>query len=176
MNIKEVERRSGLPRSGIRYYESEGLLSPVRLENGYRDYSQTDLDTLLKIKRLRELGLTLAEIRAVQSGQMQLSDALRSALGRLGEQRGDLAGAEAECRALIAAGAGWDGLLDEPEHEPLYVPPQARNIKYPGASAARTGMGAWFAGRSEPGPWRRFFWTSCSITPWHASSSSWFSG
>ena len=157
MNIKEVERRSGLPRSGIRYYESEGLLSPVRLENGYRDYSQADLDTLLKIKRLRELGLTLAEIRAVQSGQMQLSDALRSALGRLGEQRGDLAGAEAECRALIAAGAGWDGLLDEPEHEPLYVPPQARNIKYPGASAARTGMGAWFAGRSEPGPWRRFF-------------------
>ena len=110
MNIKEVERRSGLPRSGIRYYESEGLLSPVRLENGYRDYSQADLDTLLKIKRLRELGLTLAEIRAVQSGQMQLSDALRSALGRLGEQRGDLAGAEAECRALIAAGAGWDRL------------------------------------------------------------------
>ena len=32
MNIKEIEERSGLPRSGIRYYEAEGLLNPARLE------------------------------------------------------------------------------------------------------------------------------------------------
>lgn len=68
MNIKEMEERSGLPRSGIRFYESEGLLSPARSANGYRDYSESDLETLLKIKRLRALGLTLSEIRSVQSG------------------------------------------------------------------------------------------------------------
>ena len=51
MNIKEIELRSGLPRSGVRFYESEGLLRPARSPNGYRDYSEDDLATLLKIKR-----------------------------------------------------------------------------------------------------------------------------
>ena len=60
MNIKEIEERSGLPRSGIRYYEAEGLLNPARLENGYRDYSEADLETLMKIKRLRGLGRGVA--------------------------------------------------------------------------------------------------------------------
>ena len=31
MNIKEIEELSGLPSSGIRYYEAEGLLEPLRL-------------------------------------------------------------------------------------------------------------------------------------------------
>lgn len=79
MNIKEMEERSGLPRSGIRFYEAEGLLSPARSANGYRDYSESDLETLLKIKRLRALGLTLSEIRSVQSGASTLAGELSSA-------------------------------------------------------------------------------------------------
>lgn len=78
MNIKEIEQRSGLPRSGVRFYESEGLLSPARSPNGYRDYSEGDLDTLLKIKRLRALGLSLAEIKDIQRGDLPLADALRA--------------------------------------------------------------------------------------------------
>ena len=50
MTVKEVEERTGLPRANIRYYESEGLIHPARGENGYRDYRQEDVDTLLKIK------------------------------------------------------------------------------------------------------------------------------
>ena len=49
MNIKEIEERSGLTRANIRYYEQEGLLAPVRRENKYRDYSEEDLETLLRI-------------------------------------------------------------------------------------------------------------------------------
>ena len=56
MTVKEVEERTGLPRANIRYYESEGLIHPNRGENGYRDYRQEDVDTLLKIKLLRQLG------------------------------------------------------------------------------------------------------------------------
>ena len=117
MNIKEMEQRSGLPRSGIRFYESEGLLSPARSPNGYRDYSEDDLDTLMKIKRLRSLGLSLQEIKEVQSGALPLADALRAQLVRLGSMRGEMARAEAECRSLIDAGAGWadgdgDGILE----------------------------------------------------------------
>ena len=53
MTIKEVESRTELVRANIRYYESQGLISPVRRENGYREYTQQDVDTLLKIKLLR---------------------------------------------------------------------------------------------------------------------------
>ena len=37
MTIKELEERLDLSRASIRYYEQEGLLSPERRENGYRD-------------------------------------------------------------------------------------------------------------------------------------------
>ena len=63
MTIAELERRSGLTRANIRFYEAEGLLRPARRENGYRDYSEEDLALLLRVRLLRELGLPLAEIR-----------------------------------------------------------------------------------------------------------------
>ena len=43
MTIREIEALSGMTRANIRFYESEGLLTPSRAENGYRDYSQSDL-------------------------------------------------------------------------------------------------------------------------------------
>ncbi len=139
MNIKEMEQRSGLPRSGIRFYESEGLLSPARSPNGYRDYSEDDLATLLKIKRLRALGLSLAEIREVQSGVLPLADALRALLVRLAAMRGELSGAEAECRSLIDAGAGWADMMD------VALPSPAAQEALPGAQGDAPG------GRDGPG-------------------------
>lgn len=156
MNIKEMEERSGLPRSGIRFYESEGLLSPARSANGYRDYSESDLETLLKIKRLRALGLTLSEIRSVQSGASTLAGELSKALARLGEQRGGLAGAEAECRAMLASGADWDSLLTSGAYAPSpSAPGGSTGILY-GSVGASTAP-EWWSGMGEPGPVRRFF-------------------
>ena len=43
MTSKEMEQRSGVPRANIRYYEAQGLLTPQRAKNGYREYSQADL-------------------------------------------------------------------------------------------------------------------------------------
>lgn len=34
MTIKEIETLSGLPRANIRYYESEGLISPKGRRTG----------------------------------------------------------------------------------------------------------------------------------------------
>ena len=53
MTIREIETLSGMTRANIRFYESEGLLTPNRMENGYRDYTRSDLDTLHKIRLLR---------------------------------------------------------------------------------------------------------------------------
>ena len=52
MNIAEVERRTGLTRANIRFYEKEGLLSPARGANGYRDYTEADVETLRKVRLL----------------------------------------------------------------------------------------------------------------------------
>lgn len=39
MTIKDVEERTGLSRSNIRFYEKEKLIEPSRNEsNGYRDF------------------------------------------------------------------------------------------------------------------------------------------
>ena len=49
MNVSQLEAALDLPRASIRFYEKEGLLSPERLVNGYRDYSQADVETLRRI-------------------------------------------------------------------------------------------------------------------------------
>jgi arsenate reductase (thioredoxin) len=62
VNISTFARRAGISPSGVRWYESAGVLpSPVRRENGYRDYSDADLSRLTLILALRRLGLTPAE-------------------------------------------------------------------------------------------------------------------
>ena len=69
MNIAEAERRTGLSRANIRFYEKEGLLTPTRGENGYRDYTEDDVQTLRKIMLLRRLRLSVPDIRAIESGR-----------------------------------------------------------------------------------------------------------
>ena len=70
MNIAEAERRTGLSRANIRFYEKEGLLTPTRGANGYRDYTEDDVQTLRKIMLLRRLRLSVrrsARSRAARS-------------------------------------------------------------------------------------------------------------
>lgn len=68
MQIRDLEYKTGLDRATIRYYEKEGLISPERHDNGYREYSQAHLSLLLKIKLLRQLGFSLEIIKELQNG------------------------------------------------------------------------------------------------------------
>ncbi|MEX2241214.1 MAG: Cu(I)-responsive transcriptional regulator [Burkholderiales bacterium] len=64
MNIGTVAERSGVPPKSIRYYESIGLIYPAeRRPNGYRSYSEQDMQTLAFIKRARSLGFPVEEVR-----------------------------------------------------------------------------------------------------------------
>ena len=73
MTIQEVEERTGLTRSNIRYYEKEGLFSPKRdKENGYRNYSEGDVETIRRIAFLRTLGISVEEIRKIIAGKLSL--------------------------------------------------------------------------------------------------------
>ncbi len=62
MTIKEIIRRTGLSRKAIYIYEDRGLVKPAKSQNGYRDYSDSDLEHLLLIAKLRELELPLEDI------------------------------------------------------------------------------------------------------------------
>lgn len=110
MNIAEVERRTGLTRANIRFYEKEGLLSPVRGANGYRDYTEDDVETLRKVRLLRQLRLSVPEIRAVQAGEHALPEAAARQLGVLEQDIREGQQAYAACRAICEDGAQWDGL------------------------------------------------------------------
>jgi len=67
MNIGTAAARSGLPPKTIRYYEEIGLLKPDRGENGYRDYSATDVHRLRFLQRSRGLGFSVEECRQLLS-------------------------------------------------------------------------------------------------------------
>ena len=45
----EIQEKTGLTRKAIDYYEEKGLIKPVKLGNGYRDYSDKDLEILKEI-------------------------------------------------------------------------------------------------------------------------------
>lgn len=63
MNIGSASQKSELPPKTIRYYEDIGLLKPQRAENGYRDYSMSDVHKLRFLQRSRGLGFSVEECR-----------------------------------------------------------------------------------------------------------------
>ena len=67
MNIGEASRQSDLPAKTIRYYEDIDLVTPGRAENGYRDYSSSDVHRLRFLQRSRSLGFTIEECRTLLS-------------------------------------------------------------------------------------------------------------
>ena len=64
LTIGRVARAAGVGIDTIRYYEREGLLpAPARRISGYRDYTPDAVTRLRFIRRAKELGFTLPEIR-----------------------------------------------------------------------------------------------------------------
>ncbi|ACJ26982.1 Regulatory protein, MerR [Shewanella piezotolerans WP3] len=61
--ISELAAKVGLSRTALLYYEKQGLITGHRLENGYRVYSDKDLQRLRLIQQLLAGGLTLKECK-----------------------------------------------------------------------------------------------------------------
>ena len=128
MNIAEAERRTGLTRANIRFYEKEGLLTPTRGENGYRDYTEDDVQSLRKIMLLRRLRLSVPDIRAIEPAALPGGDgrpARRIAGGHPRERTGVCDG----CRAICEDRAEWNG-LDVDRYQSI-VPPQTTRARRP---------------------------------------------
>ena len=101
MKINEVEAAVGVTKKNIRFYEEEGLISPRREPgNGYRSYSEADVERLRRIKLLRKLDVPLAEIRQMLEGECTLADGMTRQLERLNTRRADLNEAVGFCTLL----------------------------------------------------------------------------
>ncbi|MBQ7887184.1 MAG: MerR family transcriptional regulator [Clostridia bacterium] len=68
MLLHEVLRRTGLTRKAVEYYIAQGLLTPKATENGYREFSETDVSRLEKIAAYRKLGVSVADIKNILDG------------------------------------------------------------------------------------------------------------
>ena len=62
--IKQVSEISGVSVRTLHHYDSIGLLSPKKDENGYRHYSEEDLTYLQTILYYKYLGFSLKEIQS----------------------------------------------------------------------------------------------------------------
>ena len=68
MTIGKAARDSGVSAKMIRHYESLGLLrQPKRTDAGYRIYDENDVHTLRFVRRGRDLGFSIREIKDLLS-------------------------------------------------------------------------------------------------------------
>ena len=74
MKINDVEKITGLTSKAIRLYESKGLITVRRDENGYRNYSDKDVNILKNIKLLRSVGISISDIKLYLFGVVSVNE------------------------------------------------------------------------------------------------------
>ena len=68
MHIGGIAKKIGLTPDAIRFYERTALLPrPSRTAGGFRQYAETDVETLRFIRQAQGLGFTLREVRELIS-------------------------------------------------------------------------------------------------------------
>lgn len=121
MRIGELAERAQVTTRTIRYYEKLGLLGPSEREgNGYRYYTEVELERLRKIDVLKELGLSLEEIGGViglyfddpsgLQGKQKVLEILQAQLRDTEQKLNGLEQFRAELQAKIAR---MEGLIEE---------------------------------------------------------------
>lgn len=80
MFINEVCKTCALTKKAVEYYIAQGLVAPSVQENGYRDFSDADIERLKKISVLRGLGISAAELQKILSVQHEMRDAALKAI------------------------------------------------------------------------------------------------
>lgn len=74
LRIGEVARQAGVGVETVRFYERKGLLEePQRKASGYRQYDEETVDVLRFIRRAKDLGFTLKEIKTLLNLRLDTS-------------------------------------------------------------------------------------------------------
>ncbi|MBW8183123.1 MerR family transcriptional regulator [Shewanella nanhaiensis] len=103
--ISELATQVGLSRTALLYYEKQQLIKGQRLSNGYRVYSDKDLQRIRLIQKLQAGGLTLKECKACLEAKVDRK-LLQNRLQKLDEEIAQ----KQQSRQLLAAMLGEGGL------------------------------------------------------------------
>lgn len=111
MTIKEVEAQVGIKKTNIRYYEEAGLITPDRnLENNYRSYSVEDVELLKKIKFLRSIEVSVADIKRLQQGEITMPELMDTYIQKFSKEKEEKGTAEEMCRQIKVSGRSFSTL------------------------------------------------------------------
>ena len=77
MKTHELEKELGISKYTIFYYEKEGIVTPQRDDNGYRSYSQEDLQKLIMVKFLRNLNISIDDVKAILNNELDFKECLK---------------------------------------------------------------------------------------------------
>ncbi|TDD66774.1 MerR family transcriptional regulator [Actinomadura darangshiensis] len=92
LTIAEVAERTGLTAHTLRYYEKAGLIDPVeRSASGQRRYAATDLDWIEFLLRLRDTGMSIADMQRFAELRRNGPPTFPDRLALLHEHRAQLA-------------------------------------------------------------------------------------
>jgi MerR family transcriptional regulator, copper efflux regulator len=123
LTIGAVAKRAGVPIDTIRYYEREGLLpEPLRRASGYRSYNESAVSRLRFIRRAKDLGFTLEEIRDLLALSADRHRGVKAVQQRAQER---LASIDARIAELSRIRKGLEQLIDacpgrgDPEQCPI---------------------------------------------------------
>lgn len=111
MLIHEVEKKSGLTKKSIRYYEEEGLITPGRnTNNDYREYSENDLKTLEIIKFLRQLNVPILEIKKLKNNELSLAECMKERINKINLTEKNFAVIKNMCNEIMNSEVEFDNL------------------------------------------------------------------
>lgn len=101
MNIQELEKRTGITKQNIRFYEKKGLLHPRRNDlNNYREYTEEEVRTLKTIRVLRKLDVSIEDIRETLERRRSLEELMQKHLTELEDRQRELKAGISICRKL----------------------------------------------------------------------------
>jgi len=108
MQIHEVETKVGLTKKSIRYYEEEGLLNPKRSSsNDYRDYTEEDIHTLKLIKFLRNLNVSINDIKKLKNNELSLEQCMKERISKINNEEHNLEKIKNMCSEIIMSKASY---------------------------------------------------------------------
>ncbi|MHC8515264.1 GyrI-like domain-containing protein [Sporosarcina sp. ITBMC105] len=104
LSIGKTARLVGMTVKAIKHYEDIGLVCPsyVNPESGYRYYAQKEQQQLLRIKTLRQFGVSLSAI--LQAGDEQMETLLRKRIEEIDGEMKELHGAKLAIQQLLEQG------------------------------------------------------------------------
>ena len=85
--IGEISKITNLTIDTLRYYEKEGLITPARDQNNIRMYSDSDIRWIQFIKKLKQTGMPLKNIKEYSNLRDQGDSTINEILSLLYEQK-----------------------------------------------------------------------------------------